>query len=54
VWLLNLVDNVLEVYRDPGPKGFRSLLRLSPGDQVSPLAFPDLTLPVASLLPAGD
>jgi Uma2 family endonuclease len=54
VWLLNLVDNVLEVYRDPGPKGYRSLLRLSPGDTVSPLAFPDLTLPVAGFLPSGD
>lgn len=54
VWVLNLVDNVLEVYRDPGPKGYRSLQRLSPGDNVSPMAFPDLTLPVAALLPAGD
>lgn len=54
VWLLNLSDNVLEVYREPGPKGYRSLQRLSPGDQVSPLAFPDLTLPVAALLPPGD
>ncbi len=54
VWLLNLLDNVLEVYREPGPKGYRSLQRLSPGDQVSPLAFPDLTLPVAALLPPGD
>ena len=50
-WLLNLVDNILEIYRDPGPKGYRSLQRLSPGDHVSPLAFPDLTLAVADLLP---
>jgi Uma2 family endonuclease len=51
VWLVNLVDNVLEVYRDPGPKGYRSLQRLSAGDQVSPLAFPDLMLSVDELLP---
>jgi Uma2 family endonuclease len=51
VWLVNLVDNVLETYRDPGPKGYRSLQRLSPGDHVSLLAFPDLSLPVADLLP---
>jgi Uma2 family endonuclease len=54
VWLLNLQDNLLEVYREPGPKGYRSLQRLSPGDQVSPLSFPDLILPVAALLPPGD
>jgi Uma2 family endonuclease len=51
VWVLNLADNLLEIYREPGPKGFRSLQRLSPGDQVSPLAFPDLNLAVADLLP---
>lgn len=51
VWLLNLSDNLLEVYRDPGPKGYRSLQRLSSGDQVAPLAFPDLTLAVADFLP---
>jgi Uma2 family endonuclease len=53
VWLLNLSENVLEVYREPGPKGYRSLQRLSPGDQVSPLAFSDLTFSVAALLPPG-
>lgn len=51
VWVVNLVDNILEVYRDPGPKGYRALQRLSSGDHVSPLAFPDLALSIADLLP---
>jgi Uma2 family endonuclease len=57
-WLLNLVDNRLEVYRDPipdatQPYGHRYATRvdLVPPAAVSPLAFPGIILPVASLLP---
>ena len=57
-WLLNLVDNCLEVYRDPIPDatqhyGHRYATRfdLVPPATVSPLAFPGVVLPVASLLP---
>ena len=57
-WLLNLVDNRLEVYRDPIPDAsqlyghrYASRLDLVPPANVSPLAFPGIVLPVASLLP---
>ena len=57
-WLLNLVDNRLEVYRDPIPDAaqlyghrYASRVDLMPPANVSPLAFPSIVLPVASLLP---
>jgi Uma2 family endonuclease len=57
-WIINLVDRVLEVYREPGadpaaPYGwcYRALLRLGPADWVSPLAAPGARIPVADLLP---
>jgi Uma2 family endonuclease len=57
-WIVNLVDRVLEVYRDPvrDPLGvygwrYRSLTSLGPSDEVSLLAFPASRLSVADLLP---
>ena len=51
MWLLDLAARELIVYRTPSDIGYRSQLRLKSGDQVSPLAFPDLILEVAALLP---
>jgi Uma2 family endonuclease len=53
VWIVNLVEAVLEIYREPRADGYGTLLRRKAGDTVSPLAFPDLVLPVAELLPSG-
>jgi Uma2 family endonuclease len=57
-WIVNLVDNVLEVYRDPesdrdAPSGwrYRSVRTLRTGDRVTPLAAPDAEIPVSDLLP---
>jgi Uma2 family endonuclease len=57
-WIVNLVDNQVEVYRDPvpdplAPLGFRYSSRtdLHGGDSVSPLALPQTAIPVADLLP---
>jgi len=56
-WIVNLVDNILEVYRDPradphAPHGWRygSTTTLRIGEVVAPLALPDRTIPVADLL----
>jgi Uma2 family endonuclease len=57
-WVLNLVDRILEVYRDPVPDstarfGWRYATRTDvaePG-HVTPLAAPDASIPVAHLLP---
>jgi len=57
-WILNLVDRVLEVHRDPVVDaalafGWRygSITTLTPPAAVAPLAFPARSIPVADLLP---
>ena len=57
-WIVNLVDHVLEVYRDPveapaSPYGWRytSVTTLRDGDVATPLAAPRSGVAVADLLP---
>jgi Uma2 family endonuclease len=57
-WIVNLVDRVLEVYRQPAadadaPYGWRyaSVVRLRAGDVVTPLAAPHFPVPVVDLVP---
>ena len=57
-WIVNLVDRVLEVYRDPGPDPsapygwrYRSVAMLTPPAVVVPLAFASSRVEVANLLP---
>jgi hypothetical protein len=57
-WIANLIDNVLEVYRDPvadpdAPYGwrYRSTAILHAGDGVTPLALSHSPVPVSDLLP---
>jgi len=56
-WIVNLVDNLLEVYREPqpdpdAPSGWRyaSTTTLRRGDAVTPLALPHWSIPVSDLL----
>jgi Uma2 family endonuclease len=50
VWIVNLVDQTLEVYREPHFEGYASKVTLSAGDKVAPQAFSDVTVDVAELL----
>jgi Uma2 family endonuclease len=50
VWIINLVDPSVEVYRDPHFTGYSSKTVLRPGDQAAPQAFPDALVDVAELL----
>jgi Uma2 family endonuclease len=53
-WLLNLVDQLLEVHRNPGQSsGGRYALveRHQAGDRVAPLFLPDRFIAVAEVLP---
>jgi Uma2 family endonuclease len=57
-WIVNLIDRMLEVYRDPAADasaiyGWRygSLTSLTPRDVVAPLAFPSIRILVSDLLP---
>ncbi|MXY95415.1 MAG: Uma2 family endonuclease [Caldilineaceae bacterium SB0670_bin_27] len=55
-WIWNLVDGLLEVYRDPrtpvsGEAAFQTKLTFHRGESVAPLAFPDLEVAVDDILP---
>ena len=57
-WVVNLIDRVLEVYRDPGPDPsapygwrYRSVTTVAPPAVVAPLALPSTRIAVADLLP---
>jgi len=50
VWIVNLVNGTLEVYREPHFTGYGSSKILNAGDQASPARFPDAIVDVAELL----
>ena len=53
VWIVNLPDQTVEIYRDPHYQGYASTEVLRPGAQARPLAFPDVALEVADLVRRG-
>jgi Uma2 family endonuclease len=50
-WLLNLEDDVLEIYRQPEGPAYREHLTVADDGTAAPLAFPDVTIAVAEILP---
>jgi Uma2 family endonuclease len=50
VWIVNLNHLTVEVYREPNFTGYGSKTVSRAGDQVSPLAFPDVVVDVGELL----
>ena len=57
-WIVDLIDHVLEVHREPAvdsqaPYGWRyaSLATLRPGETATPLAAPGAPIPVSDLIP---
>ncbi len=50
VWLVNLVEETLEVYREPNLTGFGSRQVLRSGDTARVAAFPDMAVDVGQLL----
>ena len=58
-WIWNLVDNLLEVYRDPhapatGDALYQTKLTYHRGDSVAALAFPDFEIHIDNVLPPID
>lgn len=50
VWIVNLADLTVEVYREPHFTGYASKAILRAGDQAKPQEFPDVAVDVAELL----
>lgn len=50
-WIVNLVDRVLEVYREPTPTGYANRSILCQGEAVSPPVAPHARIAVSALLP---
>ena len=50
-WIVNLRDRTIEVHRDPQGSSYRSLEIRRIGEEVRPLAFPDVALSVSTLFP---
>lgn len=48
-WIVNLVDDCLEVRRNPKSGRYQSLLVYHSGDEVRPLLFPDCALQLSTL-----
>jgi Uma2 family endonuclease len=51
-WILNLIDRVLEVYREPNGAKYLSIRTYDAQQAVAPLAASDRSISVSSLLPA--
>ena len=50
VWIVNLNETLIEIYREPHFTGYGSKTILRAGDTVAPLAFPDAAVDLAELL----
>jgi len=50
VWIVNLIEQTIEVYREPNFTGYGSKVILRKAEQARPNAFPEVSLDVAELL----
>ncbi len=50
VWIVDLINGALEVYRDPHSTGYTNIRILHDGDSAAPASFPDALIEVSKLL----
>ncbi len=50
-WIVNLPEQVVEIYREPAGGRYRLRLLLDASDTIAPLARPDYSISIADLLP---
>ncbi len=50
-WLVDLVDDRILAYRDPGPDGYATTVSATRGESITPLAFRDERFDVNEILP---
>jgi len=48
-WLVDVRKKIVEIYTQPSEAGYQTVQTSIPGDTISPLAFPDLTISVNDL-----
>ena len=51
-WIVNLQDRRVETYAEPEGDRYGNIRHYGPGESVSPLSFPDITLEVERIVPA--
>lgn len=51
VWIVNVPHRQVEIYRSPTFRGYDSRANLKSGETASPIAFPDVSIPVATIFP---
>jgi len=54
VWILNLLEGVIESYRSPQGSGYTSLQYFHRGESLSAQAFPEISFSVDELLPPAN
>lgn len=50
VWIVNLIEQQIEVYTRPSPQGYQQTAIFNGKQTVTPVAFPQLTLKVSQIL----
>ncbi len=50
VWLVDLAEACIQVYRKPSPEGYKEVQRMEHGQRLSPQALPDRELAVDAVL----
>jgi Uma2 family endonuclease len=51
-WLVDLQEKAVEIYQEPGSKGYRKLLRPESVETISPVSLPDVHVPLGEIWPA--
>lgn len=49
VWIANLVDRVLEIYREPNNGAYRVRLQAGANEIVTPVALPGIEVPLSGI-----
>lgn len=49
-WLVNLMEQTIEIYREPSSAGYATKIILRAGDTARPQAFPEIAVDLAELL----
>jgi Uma2 family endonuclease len=50
IWLVDLAEDLVEVFREPSAEGYREVRVLRRGESLAPALLPDLLVPVDAVL----